>query len=169
MEGGVTVTAATASYLDNLITRALTNTENFTGRNAGEFFEKVAGAASTDFEAIDDIIDEGNGKKSIVSLGSKSSRPDWSDNTYIEKVEKELRSKGKRINNNRTIPPRNGRNPEQTLQSSTIKNRVMVVALPEERLHLATDPRMRRMLLRLQGQLRNVKMVVAPLRNWRSR
>ncbi len=164
------LTVAGANWMDQALEKAINNRTPFVGTNGGEHFERIVGANATEYEGIDHVISEPNGKKSIVSLTSRASNPDKDDDQYINNLETKMRKKGKRVASQRTFYDRlakvgQGRVPP--IGPDEIDGRMNIGALPEARAHLLSDQRMINMLRRLQAEFRNVRHVVVPVRGWR--
>lgn len=163
---GLNLFAAGAEWIDSAAKASMNNTEVCTAVDAGPLFERVAGANATQYEAIDHVISEPNGQKSVVQLTVRSDTPMMTDDAFINKLGTTLRSKAVRLNSLRSFEPRTpGAAP--VLQGSQVASRTVLAAIPETRAYLISDSRLIAMIAQVEQEYPMVRSAVTVLRSWR--
>lgn len=167
------VTDAGLGWLESSLKNAIANRQVDTSIgpyrdpsiNGGPLFERVVGNIATDYEAIDHVINEPDGRVSVVSLGTRADTQNMTDDEFIRRTEKALVEKASRISTQRIFEHRT--NPSQNIKPDQVTGRITAIGIPETRAHLMSDARMTQMLTRVNQAVSNVRSTVMTLRGWR--
>jgi hypothetical protein len=159
------VTDAGLGWLESSLRKSLENRQIDTSANGGALFERVVGAAATDYEAIDHVITEPDGRKTVVSLGSRGDTHNMTDDEYLRRTEKTLIEKAQRISTQRIFEHRT--DVAKNIPPNQVAGRMVAVAVPETRAHLMNDARMTAVLTRVHQTVSNVRSTTMLLRGWR--
>jgi RHS repeat-associated protein len=162
---GAVLTDAGLGFLESSINRTLANTTPSFDVDGGDMFQRVVGANATGYRAIDHIIDEPDGRKTVVTLTTRGDTDAMSDDDYIRRVENRLTQKARDISTDRVFRARPGHN-VPTIQADQVAGRIAALGIPETRAHLMSDPRMTEMLRRVAQAIPNVRSTIMPLRGW---
>ena len=163
---GLNLGVAGAEWLDSAAQASLNNNEVSTDQNGGNLFERVVGANATQYEAIDHIVYESDGKKSVFQLVVRSDNPTMTDDVFISRLRTSLVGKMERMYSARKFEPRiPGTAP--IIDQSEVVAKTVVGAIPETRGYLIGDSRIIALMGELAEEYPSMRTAVLVLRNWR--
>jgi hypothetical protein len=171
-----TVAPFVAEVLDRGLQVIIDNTEPVIDGKQGELVEKLYQANATDYEGIDDVRVDPEGKQHVTSIKTMSKGYVAFDNSEKRApagLLKEIEQNADAIAGNRSFAIRDDKKQlypnweSQTIQSNNIKTRTLVVVIPENHGSYLRDSGFVQSVHNIATRVKGVSIRITTLGRWR--